>query len=80
MVRFLVVESTHPGSNPRFDMGVAYLWLIILSVVDNFSVNSETLLVTDFINLKIKPAQTFEGAHRSMVCMRVFIGKVLVRV
>jgi hypothetical protein len=80
MVRFLVVESTHPGSNPRFDMGVAYLWLIILSVVDNFSVNSETLLVTDFINLKIKPAQTFECAHRSMVCMRVFIGKVLVRV
>jgi hypothetical protein len=73
MVRFLVVESTHPDSNPRFDMGVTYLWLIILSVVGNFSVNSDTLLVTDFMNLKIKPAQSFESAHRSMVYMRVFI-------
>jgi hypothetical protein len=43
MVRFLVVEPTHPGSNPRFDMCVAYLCLIILSVVDNVSVDSETL-------------------------------------
>jgi hypothetical protein len=24
LVRFLVVELTHPGSNPRFDMGVAF--------------------------------------------------------
>jgi hypothetical protein len=43
MVRFLVVESTHPGSNPGFDVGVAYLRLIILSVVDDVSVDSETL-------------------------------------
>jgi hypothetical protein len=66
MVRFLVVESTHPDSNPRFDMGVTYLWLIILSVVGNFSVNSETLLVTDFMNLKIKPA------HLSKVLIEVW--------
>jgi hypothetical protein len=44
MVRFLVVEPTHPGSNPRFDMGVAYLRLIILSVVGDIPVNSETLV------------------------------------
>jgi hypothetical protein len=25
MVRFLIVESTHPGSNFRFGMSVAYL-------------------------------------------------------
>jgi hypothetical protein len=25
LVRFLVVELTHPGSNPRFDMGVAFI-------------------------------------------------------
>jgi hypothetical protein len=25
LVRFLVVELTHPGSNPRFNMGVAFL-------------------------------------------------------
>ncbi len=29
--------------------------------------------MTDFVNLKIKPAQSFEGAHRGSVC--VFIGE-----
>jgi hypothetical protein len=24
LVRFLVVKLTHPGSNPRFDMGIAF--------------------------------------------------------
>jgi hypothetical protein len=43
MVRFFVVELTHAGSNPRFNVGVAYLWLIILSVVDEVSVDNETL-------------------------------------
>jgi hypothetical protein len=42
MVRFLVVESIHLCSNPRFDVGVIYLRLI-LSVVDNILVDSETL-------------------------------------
>jgi hypothetical protein len=32
------------------------------------------LLVTDFMNLKIKPAQSFDGAHRGRVCVHVFIG------
>jgi hypothetical protein len=43
MVRFLVVESTDSVSNLRFDMRVAYLRLIILSVVDDVPVDSETL-------------------------------------
>jgi hypothetical protein len=30
--------------------------------------------MTDFINLKIKPAQSFRGAHISKVCVYVFIG------
>jgi hypothetical protein len=30
--------------------------------------------MTDFVNLKIKPAQSFESAHRGRVCVRVFIG------
>jgi hypothetical protein len=51
-----------------------HLRLIILSVGGDISVDSDTLLVTDFVNLKIKPAQSFRGAHRSRVCMRVFIG------
>jgi hypothetical protein len=29
--------------------------------------------VTDFVNLKIKPAQSFRGVHRSSVCVHVFI-------
>jgi hypothetical protein len=29
--------------------------------------------VTDFMNLKIKPTQSFRGAHRGRVCVRVFI-------
>jgi uncharacterized membrane protein (Fun14 family) len=41
MVMFLVVEPTHPDSNLRFDVGVAYLQLIILSVVDDVQINSE---------------------------------------
>jgi hypothetical protein len=40
----------------------------------NVPVDSETLLVTDFVNLKIKSAQFFKYAHRSKVCVRVFIG------
>jgi hypothetical protein len=30
-------------------------------------------LVTDFMNLKIKPAQLFGCAHRDRVCIRMFI-------
>jgi hypothetical protein len=30
--------------------------------------------MTDFVNLKIKPAQSFGSAHRGRVCVRVFIG------
>jgi hypothetical protein len=37
-------------------------------------VDNETLLMTDFVNLKIKPSQSFGGAHKGRVCMRVFIG------
>jgi hypothetical protein len=43
MVRFLVMKPTHAGSNPRFNMGVAYLRLIILLVVDDVPIDNETL-------------------------------------
>jgi hypothetical protein len=42
-------------------------------VGDDVSIDSETLLVTDFVNLKIKPTQYFRIAHRSRVYVRVFI-------
>jgi hypothetical protein len=38
------------------------------------SVDSKTLLMTDFINLKIKPDQSFEDAYMGRVRVRVFIG------
>jgi hypothetical protein len=55
MDRFVIVELTYPDSNPRFDIGVAYLRLIILSLVSNILADNETLLMTDFVNLKINP-------------------------
>jgi hypothetical protein len=36
-------------------------------------INSETLLVIDFVNLKIKSAQSFGGAHMGRVYVRVSI-------
>jgi hypothetical protein len=72
MVRFLVVEPIHSGSNLRFDMSVAYL-LFILSVIVDVSADSEMLLITDFVNLKIKSIQSFGCANRGKVCVRVFV-------
>jgi hypothetical protein len=52
---------------------VLYLRLIILSVGGDVPVDSEALLVTDFINLKIKSVQSFECAHKARVYVYVFI-------
>jgi hypothetical protein len=53
---------------------VLHLRLIILSVEGDVPVDSEALLVTDFVNLKIKPTQSFRCVYRGRVCVRVFIG------
>jgi hypothetical protein len=37
-------------------------------------VDIDALLMTDFMNFKIKPTQSFRGAHMGRVCVRVFIG------
>jgi hypothetical protein len=42
--------------------------------VGDVSDDSETLLVVDFVNIKIKPTQSFRDAHRGRICVRVFIG------
>jgi hypothetical protein len=42
-------------------------------VEDDVSVDSETFLVTDFVNLKIKLAQFFRGVHKNKVCISIFI-------
>jgi hypothetical protein len=52
-----------------------HLRLIILSVRGDVLIDSETPLVTDFMNLKIKSAQSFRGAHRDRVCVYVHRGE-----
>jgi hypothetical protein len=52
---------------------VLYLRLIIFLVGGDVPVDNETLLVIDFVNLKIKPAQTFGGAHRGRMSVHMFI-------
>jgi hypothetical protein len=47
--------------------------LIILLGGDDVPINSETLLIIDFINLKIKLTQSFKVAYRDMMYVRVFI-------
>jgi hypothetical protein len=53
---------------------VLHLQLIILLVGGDVSVDSETPLVIDFMNLKIKSTQSFECDHRDRMYVHVFIG------
>jgi hypothetical protein len=49
-----------------------YLWLIILSVKDNVSINTETLLITtDFVNLKINSTQFLKCAYSDRVYVHI---------
>jgi hypothetical protein len=73
LVRLLLVELIYIGLNSRFNMSVAF--------TANYSfsgkrrpVDSETFLVTDFVNLKIKSTQSFWGAHR-VGCVYVHRGE-----
>jgi hypothetical protein len=70
LIRFLVMELTHPVSNHIFDMSVAFTANYFL-VGDDVTVDSDALLVTDFVNLKIKSTQFFECAHMSRICVCV---------
>jgi hypothetical protein len=40
---------------------------------DDVPIDSETLLVTEFMNLKIKTAQSFRGVSRDKMCVHVFV-------
>jgi hypothetical protein len=42
-------------------------------VEDDIPIDSEALLVTNFVNLKIKLTQSFGGDHMIRVCMCMFI-------
>jgi hypothetical protein len=54
---------------------VLHLRLIILSVEGDVPVDSEPLLVTDFMNLNIKSVQYFKCAHKGMMCVCVYMGE-----
>jgi hypothetical protein len=41
-------------------------------VKDDFSVNSEMFLMTNFVNLNIKPIHSFGCVHRNMIYVYVF--------
>jgi hypothetical protein len=43
-------------------------------VGDDIPIDSETLLIIDFMNLKIKSTQSFRDAHRGKLCVHMFIG------
>jgi hypothetical protein len=66
VVRFLVVELPHSILNIRFDICVVFTDNYF-SVGGDISVDSNAFLVTDFVNLKIKSAQSFRVAHRGRV-------------
>jgi hypothetical protein len=66
------VELTHSTLNPRFNISVVFTANYSFSVGD-VPVDNVTLLVTDFVNLNIKSAQSFKGAHRNRVCVHMFI-------
>jgi hypothetical protein len=50
-----------------------YLRLIIFIVGDDVFIDIEILLVIDFMNLKIKSAQSFRSVYKDRMCVRVFI-------
>jgi hypothetical protein len=51
-----------------------YLRLIIFLVGGDILIDSDVLLVTDFVNLKIKSTQSFGCAHIGKMCVHIFIG------
>jgi hypothetical protein len=68
-----VVELTHSDLNYRFGMCVVFMANYFL-VRDNVPVDSDTLLVTDFMNLKIKSIQSFRCVHRGKMYVHMLIG------
>jgi hypothetical protein len=72
LIKLLVVELIRPCLNTRFDMRVVFS-LIIFLVDGDVHIDNKMLLVTDLVNLKIKPVQSFEYAPRYMVYVHVFI-------
>jgi hypothetical protein len=73
LVRILVVKLIYLDLNFRFDIDVIFMTNYFSVRCDVF-IDSETLLMTDFVNLKIKLTQSFKSTYRNRVCMYIFIG------
>jgi hypothetical protein len=69
----LVVELIYTYLNSKFDIGIIFTANYSFSGCDVL-IDSEMFLVTDFVNLNIKPAQCFRDVHMSRLCVHVFIG------
>jgi hypothetical protein len=61
-----VVKLTQLSSNLIFDMGIVFM-INFLLVKDDVFIDSKVLLVTDFVNLKIKLTQSFEGVSKKKI-------------
>jgi hypothetical protein len=68
-----MVKLTYSGLNYRFDMCVVFITNYFL-VGGAVPIESEALLLTDFLNVKIKPVQCFGCTHRVRMYVHVFIG------
>jgi hypothetical protein len=64
--RSLIVELIHLCLNLIFDMSVIFR---LIMGGDTVFIDSDVLLVIDFVNLKIKSVQSFKCAHRDRTCV-----------
>jgi hypothetical protein len=74
LIRFIVMKLIHQVQILNLTC-VLHLRLIILSVGGDVPVDSEALLVTDFMNIKIKLAQSFKDAHSGKICVCVYMSE-----
>jgi hypothetical protein len=74
-----VVKLIHLGLNIRFDM--LYLYLIIFSVESDVLVDNDVLLMMNFVNFKIKSAQSLNVLIRigCVLCTRIYIYTIFLK-
>jgi hypothetical protein len=66
-----MVELIYTGLNSRFGIGVVFMTNYFFSGGD-IPIDSDALLVTNFLNLNINLIQSFRCAHNNRICVHVF--------
>jgi hypothetical protein len=79
MVRFLGVKLAHQGSNLKFDICIVFTTNYLFNGRRR-SVDSETLFVTDFVDLKILLTYSFRGAHKGRVYVRILSARTCISI